>query len=196
MRSIAILALALLAGPTWAQEGIYVGIGVGNFDYTETSAFLAPDPFDDTVSSWQIYGGFEINDHLAFEIRYGAADEFTQSFSGTDPAAGAVSGTVGMDFRTTSAVALGMLPKDWGALFAGLGYFDQNIAADLAGTTECCGPFSADTSLGDEGLMALLGVEWRFGRFGTGVGFRIEYEWLDVEDASGSTVGIGVAYRF
>jgi hypothetical protein len=62
--------------------------------------------------------------------------------------------------------------------------------------TECCGPFSASTSFGDEGMMAVLGVEWRFGRFGTGVGIRVEYEWLDVEDASGSTVGIGVAYRF
>jgi hypothetical protein len=196
MRAIAIFGLALLGSAAFAQEGMYVGVGLGSFDYAEDSAFLAPEPFDDTVSAWKIYGGFEVNEHLAFEIRYGATDDFTQTFSETDPVAGEITGTIGIDFTTTSAVAVGMLPRDWGALFAGLGYFDQNVDANLEGMTECCGPISGSASFGDEGMMAVLGVEWRFGRFGTGVGIRVEYEWLDVEDASGSTVGIGVAYRF
>ena len=173
-----------------------MGVGIGSFDYAETSAFLAPEPFDDSVSSWRIYGGFEINDYLTFEIRYGAAGDFAQTFTQTDPIAGDLTATIGMDFTTTTVAAVGALPKDWGALIAGLGYFDQDVDADLKGTAECCGPISASTAFGDEGMMAMLGIEWRFERFGTGVGFRIEYEWLDVEGASGSTIGLGVAYRF
>ena len=196
MRVIAMVLLALIYSSALAQEGMYVGVGLGSFDYGEDLAFLAPDRFDDTVSSSRIYGGFEINENLAIEIRYGATGDFRQTFSEIDAFAGEVTASVRMDFTTTTAVALGMLPKDWGAFFGGLGYFDQDIDADVEGMAECCGPFSGSASIGDDGLMAVFGVEWRFGRFGTGLGVRVEYEWLDVEDASGSTVGVGIAYRF
>jgi len=44
--------------------------------------------------------------------------------------------------------------------------------------------------------MAQLGIEWRFGRFGTGFGVRLEYEWWDISDVDASTVGAGISYRF
>lgn len=196
MRAMAIVVLALAASPAFAQEGMYVGLGFGGFDYEENAAFLAPSPFEGTVSSLKVYGGFEFNPNFGFEIRYGVTDEIGQNFSGTDPLAGDFSGRIGIDFTTTSAVAMGFLPKDWGALFGGIGYFSSDSDAALQLTADCCGTINDSISVSDEGLMALLGIEWRFGRFGTGVGIRLEYEWLDVDAASGSTLGIGVAYRF
>jgi len=196
MRAVGILALALLASPALAQEGMYVGLALGSFDFKEDGAFLAPGPFDGTASSWKLYGGFEFNDHFGMEIRYGATDRIEQPFSGTDSSLGDFSSTFSTDFKTTSIVAMGVLPKDWGALIGGIGYFTADQGADLALTAECCGAISASTSVDDDGLMALLGVEWRFGRFGTGVGIRLEYEWMDVTGAGASTLGVGVSYRF
>lgn len=196
MRAAGIVVLALLASPALAQEGMYVGLALGSFDYKENSAFLAPRPFNDTASSWKVYGGFEFSDHFGLEIRYGATEKISQPFSGTDPSLGDFSSTFSTDFKTTAAVALGVLPKDWGALIGGIGYFNTDQGADLALTAECCGALTDSASVGEDGLMAVLGVEWRFGRFGTGVGVRVEYEWLDITDAGASTLGVGVAYRF
>jgi len=196
MRAAAIALIALLASPAFAQEGMYVGLGLGSFDFKENGAFLAPGPFDGTASSWKLYGGFEFNDHFGMEIRYGATEKIAQPFSGTDPTLGDFSSTFSTDFKTTSAVAMGVLPKDWGALIGGIGYFNTDEGVDLALTAECCGATTGGTSIGDDGLMAVLGIEWRFGRFGTGYGVRVEYEWLDISGASAATLGIGVSYRF
>jgi OOP family OmpA-OmpF porin len=196
MRAIAVVALALLASPALAQEGIYVGLGLGSFSYEEDSAFLAPGPFEDSVSSWKIYGGFEFNENFGFEVRYGATEEFEQTFSGMDQFLGNFSTTFDVGFTTTSLVGMGFLPNDWGTLFGGIGYFDTDIDADFVLESDNLGTITDELSIGDDGLMAVLGIEWRFGRFGTGVGVRIEYEWLDAEDADASTVGVGVSYRF
>lgn len=196
MRTLVLVLLATFASPGLAQEGIYVGIGLGNFDYTEGSAFFAPDPLNDSVSAWKVYGGFELNDHVAFEIRYGATSQIEQTFSGTDPELGNYTARFETDFAITSVLAMGVLPKEWGALFGGLGYFDAPADADFDLTTDCCEPVSNGISVDDNGVAAVLGIEWRFGRFGTGVGVRLEYEWLDVDDADASTLGLGIAYRF
>ena len=196
MRIITIVALACFGHPAFGQEGIYVGLGFGSFDYEEESAFLAPSPLEDTVASWRLYGGFEFSEHIGVEVRYGQTEEIDQRFSGTDPVLGGFSGRFDMTFATTSVVAMGALPMDWGALLGGIGYFDIEADADLAVTTDCCGMLTNSVTLGDDGVMAVLGAEWRFGRFGTGWGLRLEYEWLDVENADGSTLGLGVAYRF
>jgi opacity protein-like surface antigen len=178
-----------------AQEGIYVGIGLGNFDYAEDAAFLAPEPFEDTVATWKVYGGFEFGEHFGFEIRYGATDEIEQTATGTDAFFGEYSAAFDTDFTITTVLAMGMLPNDWGTLFGGIGYYDITANADLALSTECCGTINDETSLGDNGLATVLGIEWRFERFGTGVGVRLEYEWLDV-DGDASAIGVGIAYRF
>lgn len=196
MRTIAVVVLAFLVSPAFAQEGIYVGLGFGSFDYEEDAAFLAPAPFEDTVASWRVYGGFEINEHFGIEVRYGASEEIEQRFSGTNADLGEFTSRFDTKFTTTSAVAMGALPMSWGALLGGVGYFDTTADASLRLTAECCGTLEDTITLGDDGLMAVLGAEWRFGRFGTGFGLRLEYEWLDVENASGSTVGVGAAYRF
>ena len=45
-------------------------------------------------------------------------------------------------------------------------------------------------------MTALLGVEWRFGRFGTRYGLRLEYEWWDIDAVSTSAVGLAFSYGF
>jgi Outer membrane protein beta-barrel domain len=196
MRAFAAAALTLFASAAFAQEGMYVGIGLGSFDYQEDAAFLAPRPFGETVSAWKAYGGFEFNDYFALEVRYGGTEKIEQGFSDTGPTLGAFTGTVDMDFTTTSAVAMGMFPRDWGVLIGGLGYFNTNSDAHLELVTECCGRLTQSASVSDDGIMAVLGLEWRFGRFGMGPAVRVEYEWLDMADADAATIGVGIAYRF
>jgi hypothetical protein len=196
MRAATLILLATFASPVLAQEGMYVGLGLGRFDYSEDAASLAPAPLRDTLSSWKVYGGFEIGEHIAIEIRYGAAGEIEQSVSGTDPDLGNATLRFDTDFKITTALAVGVWPRDWGVLLGGLGYFDSTTEANLTLSTECCGNFNDKVSFGDNGLAAMLGVEWRFGRFGTGLGIRLEYEWLDVDNADASTIGVGIAYRF
>jgi hypothetical protein len=197
MRVMRLVVLLALTSPALAQEGMYVGVGLGSFDYSENSPFLAPAPFEDTVSSWKIYGGFEFSDRFGFEIRYGSTGNFDQTVSGTDPGGfGDFTARFDTDFTITTALAMGMLPKEWGVLFGGIGYFDSSSDSDLALDTECCGVLGDSIPIGDNGAAAVLGIEWRFGRFGTGYGLRLEYEWLDVADADASTFGVGVAYRF
>lgn len=196
MRFIGLVVLLAFASPSLAQEGMYVGLGIGSFDYSEDAGYLAPEAFSDTVSAWKVYGGFEFGEHVGVEIRYGGTGTVETTSSGTDPTLGNYTATVRADFKTTSALLLGMLPKDWGAFFGGVGYFNSSGDARLALDTACCGTFNPTASANDNGLAAALGVEWRFGRFDTGVALRLEYEWLDVESGDASTLGIGVAYRF
>lgn len=196
MRAIAAAALALAALPATAQEGIYVGAGFGSFDYAEETPLLAPETFEDRVPAWRIYGGFEFNDHFGFEIRYGGTDSIEQRFTTTDPDLGELTLEFSQDFRTTSALVIGMLPNDWGTLFGGIGYFDSSAETRLEVTTTDGTLGSDKITLTDNGLAAALGIEWRFGRFGTGYGIRLEYEWLDVDGADGSTIGVGASYRF
>lgn len=196
MRAIALAALALLASPAFAQEGMYVGLSLGRFDFQESRAGLAPGPFDGTASSWRLYGGFEFNEHVAMEIHYGATGRLEQPYSGTDPSLGDFTSTFRTDFKTTSVMAVGMLPKDWGTLLGGLGLYQTKEDVDLDLTASCCGNLTDTISVNDNGTIALLGLEWRFGRFGTGVAVRVEYEWMDISDADASTVSLGIAYRF
>jgi opacity protein-like surface antigen len=196
MRAIVAVTLSLVVFPAFAQEGMYVGVGFGSFDFKEDAAFLAPRPFEDSLSAWKVYGGFEFNDYFGFEIRYGGTEKIEQRTSDTGPTLGDFSATVDMDFTTTSAVAMGMFPRDWGVLIGGLGYFNTKSDAHLELIADCCGRLTDSASLSDHGLMAVLGLEWRFGRFGTGAAVRLEYEWLDMADADASTIGVGIAYRF
>ena len=196
MRTIALLVLLAVSTPLIAQEGMYTGIGIGSFDYSESDPFLAPEPLAERVSAWKLYGGFEMNEHLAFEIRYGESEEIGTTTSFVDPFAGPISSTVDVDFQVTTVLGMGMLPFEWGTLLGGIGFFSSSSDADFSIVSECCGSARGSADLDDDGLAAMVGVEWRFGRLGTGIGVRLEYEWLDFENAKASTLGVGVSYRF
>lgn len=179
-----------------AQEGIYVGVGIGSFDFQEalTDPLLGQVAGD--VSIAKIFGGFEINNYFAIEISYGETSDLSQSVMGNFPTLGNVNYNLTQDFAMTSLKAVGQYPMDWGAFLGGLGYFSSENDYREFGTADCCNPLSNSGTFSDEGLSAMIGLEWRFGRFGTRYGFRLEYEWWDIDLTDSSAVGLAFSYGF
>lgn len=195
-RGFVLLVLLLFGSAALAQEGIYAGLGYGDFDYEENRVDPVLGRIADTVPSYKVFGGFEFNDYIAIEISYGKTGRIKKSGSRFSPTVGNVDSTLKLDFTNTVLMAVGEWPHDWGALLGGLGYYsyDADFRQDV--TTECCGPLVNAGTVSDHGTMAMLGVEWRFGRFGTRIGVRLEYEWLPINQADASTVGVGLSYGF
>ena len=196
MRGLLVLPFVVAATTTLAQESIYVGVGIGKFDYEESFASPIIGRVADEVSVAKLMGGFEINDYVAFEIDFAETHHIRQSGTEDIPPFGNVSGFLSMDFTITSLRAVGQLPFDWGALLGGLGYFTANNGFTETLSASCCDTIVDSGEFTEDGMMALVGVEWRFGRFGTRYGVRLEYEWWDMSDADASAVSLAFSYGF
>jgi hypothetical protein len=201
MRLFPILLLVLFATAASAQESIYVGIGLANFDYAESTGDPIVGDVADTGTYTKLFGGFEINDHFTFEISYGKTDDFSDSSStffliDADDIPDEIFSTLETDFTVTSLNAIGQIPFDWGALMGGIGYFSSESDFSVRAVTECCGSLSNSGSISDNGLMAMVAVEWRFGRFGTRYGVRLEYDWWDMSGIDASNLGLAISYGF
>jgi hypothetical protein len=202
MRTTPFLLLALLGSAASAQESIYVGIGFGNFDYSETASNPDFGRVSDTALIKKFFGGFEINDYFTLEVSYSKTDDLRYEASAVfdDPMFPGsnvlVTGRIETDFTMTTFSGLGQVPFEWGALLAGLGYFSADSDYSEVYTATGFNTFRSNVSFTDDGLMAMLGIEWRFGRFGTRYGIRLEYEWWDMSDIDTSSVGLGVSYGF
>jgi hypothetical protein len=198
MRPVRFVALlcAILGAPANAQEGIYVGLGLGNFDFQETLTDPLLGRVGGDASVAKLFGGFEINDYFAIEIGYGKTGDLLQSVMVNVPTAGEVTYNLSQDLTMTTLRAIGQYPMDWGALLGGLGYYSSENDFTEFGTAECCGPFGNSGTYSDEGLSGMIGLEWRFGRFGTRYAFRLEYEWWDIDLADSSAVGLAFSYGF
>lgn len=194
-RFVALLC-AVFGATANAQEGIYVGVGLGNFDFQETRTDPLLGQVTGDVSIAKIFGGFEINDYFAIEISYGETSDLSQSVIGNIPPLGNVNYNLNQDFAMTSLKAIGQYPMDWGALLGGLGYFSSENDFREFGTADCCSPLSNSGTYSDEGMSAMIGIEWRFGRFGTRYGFRLEYEWWDINLTDSSALGLAFSYGF
>jgi hypothetical protein len=186
----------LLGGPAVAQDSYYIGVGVGSFDYRESFVDSLYGRVDDSVTTYELFGGFEFNEHVALEISYRTTDDIMAVGSATVAPFGLISGRLTSDFSMTSLVGLGQIPFEWGALIGGLGYFssENDFREDLMADTFA--PFVSSGSYNDDGLTAALGIEWRFGRFGARYGVRLEYEWWDIDAAEASAIGVGFSYGF
>ena len=198
MRQLRLLLLAavLVGAPAYAQDSIYVGLGVGSFDYKESFNSALYGRIKDSTTAYKLFGGFQFNDHVSLEISFRETDDLVATGSATIAPFGLVNGKYTADFTMTSLTAVGQLPFDWGALLGGLGYFssENNFREDI--TTECCEPFVGGGSYDDDGLTGMVGVEWRFGRFGARYGVRLEYEWWDIDAADASAIGVAFSYGF
>jgi hypothetical protein len=196
MRGFPVLAFALVATTAFAQDSVYVGIGAGSFDYQEN--FVSPiiGQVADEVSVTKLLGGFQFNDHFALEMNIARTHQIRQFGTENVPPFGDVSDSLSMDLTITSLRALGQLPFDWGVLLAGLGYFSSENDFSETLSADCCETVVDSGSFGDDGFTTVLGLEWRFGRFGTRYGIRLEYEWWDLSGTDTSAVGIGVSYGF
>jgi hypothetical protein len=196
MRRLLVCLFAFAGSLAEAQESIYVGLGFGQFSYEEE--FLDPvfGTVSDSVASWKLFGGFEVNDYLALEVSYGVDDSIEQSGSATILPFGDITAQLDIDLKKTSFKAVGRLPFDSFVLLGGLGYFSASGDFAEYAVIECCGTETAAGSFEDDGMMAQFGVEWRFGRFGTSYGIRLEYEWWDLSGVDSSTLGLAFTYGF
>ena len=190
------VALCFTASGTLAQETIYIGIGFGQLDYNQNTGDPLLGVIDDTIDSYKLFGGFEFNENFGIEILYGATDDLVTTVSGNIPPFGDLTDTAIIEIKTSALRAIGQLPLDWGVLIGGLGYFSSDRDFDETLVGECCGTLRNTGSVNDDGLTAMLGVEWRFGRFGTTTGIRLEYEWWDTSRVDLSTLGVALSYRF
>ena len=202
MRALPVLILALVAATASAQESIYVGIGFANFDYSENTGDPLLGTVSDTALNKKFFGGFEINDNFTLEISYAKTDDLVDSktalfFVDADDIPDAVTATLRTDFTITTLSAIGQVPFDWGAFMGGVGYFTSDSGFFADAFAPCCDlSLSNSGSISDNGLMAMLALEWRFGRFGARYGIRLEYEWWDMSNIDSSALGIGVSYGF
>ena len=194
--TLSILVWAVFGSVSFAQENAYVGVGYGSFDYDEGIVDPVLGPLSESVGSVKLFGGFEMNDHLALEISYGETSDII--FRGTEnvPPFGDVTTTLKSDLVITNLTALGQLPLDWGVLFGGLGLFSSEQDFRQILTAACCQPLYGGGKFNEDGMSAKLGIEWRFGRFGTRIGLRLEYDWLDLDYADASQVGFAISYGF
>lgn len=195
-RGMAGMLLALAGTAANAQETIYIGLGAGLLDYSEGTSDPLLGEISDNVLSLKLIGGFEFSEHFAMEINYGEMNQIRDGGSGNIPPLGDVSESITLDIKTSTLRALGQLPLDWAVLIGSLGYFNADTGFSETLITECCGTLSNAGSFNDDGMTASLGLEWRFGRFGTSYGVRIEYEWWDIEGVDMASTGVVFTYRF
>jgi hypothetical protein len=193
---LAALLCAFFGATANAQEGIYVGIGLGNFDFEESLNDPLLGRVGGEVDVAKLFGGFEINDYFAIEISYGETSDLTQRVIGDFPPIGNLDYSLTQDFAITVLRGVGQYPMEWGALLGGLGYFSAENDFRESFAAECCAPFTGSGTISDNGLAGMLGIEWRFGRFGTRYAFRLEYEWWDFDLADASAVGVAFSYGF
>jgi len=189
--------LCLVVSPlSLAQDAIYVGVGGYQFNYDENIPNVLISGISDTSTAYRLFGGFEFNEYFAIEMSYGKSGNLAYRQAGDFPGFGQTSYSLVTDFKISSFRAIGQFPLEFGALLGGLGYFtsDNDFREDIL--TECCGSLPSQGSFTDNGLTASLGAEWRFGRFGTRYGLRLEYEWWDTESVDTSALGVAFSYGF
>jgi opacity protein-like surface antigen len=183
MRALLIAVSVGLCGTSLAQEVMpsgYVGVGVGTFDYDQNIDNVLD--FSNSASAYKLYGGYRFNDTWAFEASYGEPDTVNESVS-IPPAAG----VIGLDIEVLAVRAI----AHFDYFLVGAGYFDAD-ALIFIDYTDPTGSYHLEDSASEDGLTAVLGLQWDF----SSVSLRVEYEWFDIEDADASELGVGVHYRF
>lgn len=200
-RFCVVVLLSLIGAVVHAQESMYAGIGYGSFSYSESTGDAILGDVEDSEARWKLFGGFEFNDNVALEIQYGKSGDLIDSKTAfllldDDAVPDEITGRLVTDFTITALNAIGQVPFEWGALLGGIGYFSSDSSFTAVANAPCCGSLSNSGSISDNGLSAMLGIEYRFGRFGTRYGIRLEYEWWDMGDVDTSAIGLALSYGF
>lgn len=102
--ALAALVLATASAPATAQHpGWFAGVGIGYLKADESCPGAAPGAgCDDKATTWKIFGGYQFNPYLGFEL--GLSD------MGDWPASVAGLGAATAKFRVFEAVLVGTLP--------------------------------------------------------------------------------------
>ena len=197
MRWIFAAMTLVLAGPVFAQDvsGAYMGATLGDLTYTERAdGLITQSDFEDSASTFRLYGGYRLGRRLALEIGYaetdGIADTVDIDLGGVVPV------DLSSDFSVTTARALlhfpiraERLPFVSLSIFAGAGIYD----ADLQSEGAAAGFATVATESSEDGSTALLGLQIDFPK----VSIRGEYEWFDTEsNVDIWSAGVGLIFRF
>lgn len=139
----ALLSLGLgLAGLGSAQaaDGWYVGGSGGLSNYDISSNDFVPSPgvtgstsIDDEDTFWKMFGGYRINENVAFEVAYADFGSFDAVTTVTSPITARNRG----EFETTALLldAVGILPLgDKHEIFGKVGLAVWEIDVDISGT--------------------------------------------------------------
>lgn len=168
-----LLALALGAASFGSQAaeptGFYAGVGVGQ-------AMIDEGPIDDDDTAYQVFGGYQANPYLGFELGYTDFGKIEDSFNGVD-------GKVEAD--TFSLTAVGTVP--FTSSFSGygrLGFHDWDAEAELGGVRV--------DSDGTDPVYG-LGVQYRFT---DNLALRGEYSRFEMDDADVDLAQVQLRYDF
>ena len=175
MRILGVALLTLLSFSASAESAWRAGVGVGRADAQEDDV-----GFDASSTSWEIFGGWEMNQYLAFEAGY---------IYGGKPKDDIAGATVEMETHAIQASVLGSLwVNDAFGVFGRLGMLSWK--ADAEGRVN--GQVLARSS--DDGTDAFYGVG--IATVLDGALLRAEYRIADFGDIDYSQYSINVAWRF
>lgn len=177
MRALIILSTFLFAAHAQAQDeaSFRFGLGVGK-------ATIEADDVDieGKSTAWEVFGGFELNQYVAFEVGYidgGSADD---SFDGF---------TVRADTTAIAGSVIGSMPvNDSFSIYARAGYMhwksEQALIED--GVTLATDDFDGNDPFFGAGLAALVDTAL----------VRLEYRIADLDDTDLSLISLAIAWRF
>jgi OmpA-OmpF porin, OOP family len=177
MRSLIILATMFIAAHAQAQDTAHFRLGIG-----AGKATIEADDFDlkGKSTAWEVFGGYEINDYLAFEVGYidgGSAD---------DTVLGA---TVRADATAIVASVLGSIPI--GETFsvygrAGYMHWKSEETAKFEGETIATEDVDGNDPFFGAGVAAMIDESL----------VRLEYRLADLDDTDLSLISLAIAWRF
>ena len=169
-----------------------MGAGLGTFDYEESGTDTIT--ISDTTSAYQLFGGYQFNEHLALEFGFGRTGSIKSTFSDLVPVLGPITLDVDATYDIYALKALGFIPLDKLSLFASAGYF----SAGLGGTVNLQGVGEIGTLDGhDRGTLLTAGIQRDFGLDLKSLSIRGEYQWFDIgSDVDAWGLNISMLFRF
>jgi len=191
MRRLPVLFLLCgLAAVAQAQDGGYLGVSIGSFDYSESGD--SGLPISDSAGAYRLLGGYQFNENYAIEAGWGTTEDLKETFRFLDPFFGDVSLTIGYDYEISMVRFLAFAPLSSMSIFGGAGYYDATINFS-ARIEDNSGVATFAEELGDDGAMVVGGIQFERDR----ITLRGEYEWLDAEgDVDTTTLSFAVLFRF
>lgn len=177
MRALIILSTILFAAHAQADDdgAFRFGLGVGK-------ATIEVDDFDveGSDTAWEVFGGYELNQYLAFEVGYIDGGSPDDTFLGV---------TVRADTTAIAGSILGSIPI--GETFsvygrAGYMHWESEQVAVLDGVTIASDDVDGDDPFFGAGVSALVDTAL----------VRLEYRVADLDDTDLSLISLAIAWRF
>jgi len=173
IRRLAILTVFLAAIPSAALAELYIGGGLGQASFQDDVSNVT---FDESTTSWKIYGGLRALKFLGAEVSY-------LDLGSVDGNSGGVSW--GADTTGWDAFVVGALPIAFVEVFAKAGVVWADLETDISGVDASETEFDPAFGLGVRLLL------------GDALGIRAEWERFEIGTIDDLTMyGLGVELRF